>query len=130
MEGTHRFKVSKKQNRILLGLAVAALVAIFIYQVGFAKAKLEYVNWIGGFNCFNESQCVNGWNNGTSYAVNDWNGGVYAHNLNGGNINCLNGESLLECHGYIHGYVYEWDKLWLQEHNMTSSPIIHSGLAE
>jgi hypothetical protein len=91
---------------------------------------MEYVNWIGGFNCFNESQCVNGWNNGTSYAAQDWNGGVYAHNLNGGNINCLNNMTLLECHGYIHGYVYEWDTLWQQEHNMTSSEITHSGLAE
>jgi hypothetical protein len=68
------------------------LLAVPLLLIGVHTVK---ANWIGGFNCFNESQCVNGWNNGTSYAVNDWNGGVYAHNLNGGNINCLNGQSLL-----------------------------------
>jgi hypothetical protein len=36
-------KVSKRTNRICLGLTITALVAIFIYQVGFAKATNESV---------------------------------------------------------------------------------------
>lgn len=35
MEHTHVFKVSKRQNAIFLGLAIAALVAIFFYQVAY-----------------------------------------------------------------------------------------------
>jgi hypothetical protein len=30
-------------------------------------------NWIGGFNCFGEKACVDGWNNGTKMAQIDWN---------------------------------------------------------
>jgi hypothetical protein len=41
------FKVSKKQNRILLGLAIAALVAIFFYQVAYGTSgkhgSTEYI---------------------------------------------------------------------------------------
>jgi hypothetical protein len=122
-------KIGKKQNRVLLGLAVAALVAIFCYQV--AYGELEHVNWIGGFNCFGENDCVNGWNNGTSLAETDWNSGIYTHNLNGGNFSCLPNFTQSECHGYIHGYIYEWGQLWLQEHNVTSSSnITRGGLVE
>jgi hypothetical protein len=38
INGAHaRFKVSKRQNAIFLGLAIAALVAIFMYQVAYGR---------------------------------------------------------------------------------------------
>jgi len=37
-------KISKRQNRICLGLAIAALVAIFFYQAAYAKhGSSEYI---------------------------------------------------------------------------------------
>src|SRR5215831_8314770 len=54
------FKVSKKQNRILLGLAIAALVAIFFYQVAYGRTdkhgSSEYI--LPPFRGWNQSS---GW---------------------------------------------------------------------
>ena len=118
------FKMTKRE-KILTIILVGILVGYGYYQV--AYGEVEHVNWIGGFNCFGENDCVNGWNNGTSLAETDWNSGIYTHNLNGGNLSCLPNFTQSECHGYIHGYIYAWGQLWLQEHNVTSSSNIKPG---
>jgi hypothetical protein len=66
----------------LLTLAVPLVLLAIPYHE--AKA-----NWIGGFNCFGETDCTNGWNAGISQAQTDWNSGLYSHSLNGGNMTVL-----------------------------------------
>lgn len=77
--------------------------------------------WIGGFNCFNEPECVSGWDAGLVAAVTDWNGGLYTHSLNSGDYNCWATYSDAKCHGFLHAFIYEWTQLWFHEHkqNMT-----------
>ena len=83
--------------------------------------------WVGGFNCFGEPQCEAGWGAGLGAAVTDWHGGLYAHILNSGDYNCWQTYSDAKCHGFIHGYIYEWTQLWLHEHNMTKTPTTTTG---
>jgi len=49
-------KVSKRTNRICLGLAIAALVAIFFYQVAYATNESSYQVGFraaySGYNCY------------------------------------------------------------------------------
>jgi hypothetical protein len=58
-------KVSKRTNRICLGLAVAALVAIFCYQVGYGTNESSY-QWgyksgREGYECSDyDADCNNG----------------------------------------------------------------------
>ena len=51
-------KVSKRTNRICLGLAIAALVAIFFYQACFAKATNESSYRWGYDNAVAEYKCL------------------------------------------------------------------------
>jgi len=82
-----------------------------------AKGRIGgFVN-IGGFSCFEEKACVNGWANGTRMAQIDWNQGAIGHSLNGGDLNCWITYSEAECHGYIHGYIYKWTQLWNKDHH-------------
>jgi hypothetical protein len=57
MEHTHVFKVSKRQNAIFLGLAIAALVAIFFYQVAYGRTdkhgSSEFI--LGPFKGWNQT---------------------------------------------------------------------------
>jgi hypothetical protein len=103
----------------LLAISSSLFLMIIPYQV---KA-----GWVGGFNCFGEPQCEAGWGAGLGAAVTDWHGGLYAHILNSGDYNCWQTYSDAKCHGFIHGYIYEWTQLWLHEHNMTKTPTTTTG---
>ena len=58
-------KISKRTNRILLGLAVVALVAIFFYQIAYGTYESSY-QWgyksgREGYECSNyDADCDNG----------------------------------------------------------------------
>jgi hypothetical protein len=92
--------------------AIPLLLLVILHQQ--VKA-----NWVGGFNCFGEPQCVAGWSVGLGAAVTDWHSGLYTHSLNSGDYNCWADYTDAKCHGFIHAYIYEWTQLWLHEHNMT-----------
>ena len=92
------------------------LLASGVAMLGLGLPHEAKANWIGGFNCFDEPDCVNGWNAGVAQAPVDWNSGLYSHSLNGGDLNCWANYTTAECHGFIHGYIYEWSELWQQHH--------------
>jgi len=96
-----------------LGRLLALAVPLVFLAIPYHAAK---ASWIGGFNCFGEMDCVNGWNTAISHAQTDWDSELYSHSLNGGNFDCPGDSTIAECHGYIHGYIYEWTQLWQQEH--------------
>jgi hypothetical protein len=98
--------VGLPKKKLWLLVLVAPLVFL---AIPYHEAK---ANWIGGFNCFGETYCVNGWNTGISQAQTDWDSGLYSHSLNGGNYDCSTDDTIAECHGFIHGYIYEWGQLW------------------
>jgi hypothetical protein len=100
------------------------LVAMVIGGVTSSLHQQQQVkaNWIGGFNCFGEKACVEGWNNGTRMAQIDWNQGAIGHSLNSGDLNCWITYSIAECHGYIHGYIHEWTQLWNKDHHSSQYP--------
>lgn len=94
----------------LAALGIPALFAIIMLTSQSASA-----NMIGGFDCYGESECVNGWNDATSQAQTDWNSGQYTQIQNGGNPGCFTGQHTPAfCNGYTKGYTYEWNTLYNQ----------------
>jgi hypothetical protein len=100
---------------------VFAACLLIIGAVTLSHQQQVKANWIGGFNCFGEKACVEGWNNGTKMAQIDWNQGAIGHGLNSGDLNCWITYSIAECHGYIHGYIHEWTQLWNKDHSYATS---------
>jgi hypothetical protein len=109
MEGTHMFKVSKKQNRILLGLAIAALVGIFFYQVAYGSNESSYKwgfiqgksEWSGCSDA--DGNCATGLNDcqSLSYSVYNYTTGYY---------NAVPNSAPLSNHtACIDGYVNGWN---------------------
>jgi hypothetical protein len=96
-----------------LGRLLALAVPLVFLAIPYHAAK---ASWIGGFNCFGETDCVNGWNTAISQAQTDWDSGLYSHSLSGGNFDCPGDSTTAECHGFVHGYIYEWTQLWQQYH--------------
>jgi len=87
------------------------------------QVKANPEPWIGGFNCFGDSECNTGWNAGVQAAVTDWHSGIYnKDSLNSGDYNYWGSYSNAKCHAFLHGYIYEWTQLWLKEHKMTKTP--------
>jgi len=79
---------------IVFTLCLIGVTSSSLHQQQQVKA-----NWIGGFNCFGEKACVEGWNNGTKMAQIDWNQGAIGHGLNSGDLNCWITYSIAECQG-------------------------------
>jgi hypothetical protein len=105
-----------------LCLLSALVVPLVLLAIPYHEAK---ANWIGGFNCFGETDCTIGWNAGISQAQTDWDSGLYSHSLNGGNFDCPGESTIAECHGFVHGYIYEWGQLWQQYHTGEDLPRLY-----
>jgi hypothetical protein len=113
-------KVSKRTNRICLGLAIAALVAIFCYQVAYATNESDYRHGFKAglwayYECRNQSSCrptlpeqVN--TVVTTGIIDGHPGGVtvsqtpYAHGYHHGWVHaCLNDGGWANCYGWHDG---------------------------
>ena len=100
----------------LATLGISALLVIVILTPQSASA-----NNIGGFDCYGQTDCVNGWNTAIGQATQDYN---YNHDYNYYVYHwqqyCLPYHSFDYCSGYWHSYNYEWNNIAQQQNQQSS----------
>ena len=103
----------------LTTLGIPALLAIIMLT-----SQSAYANNIGGFDCYGQTDCVNGWNTAIGQATRDYN---YNHGYNyyvyHWQQNCISYHSYDYCSGYWHSYNYEWNNIAQQPNQQSNQQI-------
>ncbi len=101
-----------------LGISALSVIVILIPQSVSA-------NNIGGFNCYGQTDCVNGWNIAIGQATQDYNfNDGYNYYVYHWQQYCLPYHSYDYCSGYWHSYNYEWNNI-AQQQNLQSNQQIN-----
>jgi len=100
----------------LATLGISALLVIVILT-----SQSAFANNIGGFDCYGQPDCVNGWNTAIGQATQDYN---YNHGYNFyvyfWQQYCLAYHSYDYCSGYWHSYNYEWNDIAQQQNQQNN----------